>query len=55
MTYASFTRTRVPFLKFREADARINVAIIVRSAHHDLRGIACRTPEVSADPGWREK
>ena len=38
-----------PFLQFREADPRIDVAIIIRAADHDLRGVARRAAEKSAD------
>ena len=36
-------------LQFREADARIDVAVIVGAADHDLRGFARRAAEERAD------
>ena len=39
-----------PFLQLREADPRIDVAIIIRAADDDLRGVARRTAEESPDP-----
>ena len=39
-----------PFLQFREADPWIDVAIIIRPADHDLRGVARRAAQKSPDP-----